>query len=432
MHDSLSSNSNGSTSSHVLVPTVGPAAPRPPHKMHLLGLKNKVTRHNHPLSLHSLTDMVRSNCVSGGGGGGSSSSKKGRSVVHVLVCVEEDYPLAPVAMAIARAFPLFSMKTKSGSSTKTTRTLKAQNDTGDDDDDSSNNAKEESDADGKAANDDNADVVDADADDNNGKIIHVTFLDNNHKIIKNTQQIQAARYAADGVRLACRLVDTPPEELTTTAYSHEVAALFAKEETVTMEELVGDELKERGYGGIYNVGKGATEPPRLIILTYQPPKEVLSEETNENNNNSNASITLIGKGIVYDTGGLAIKTRAGMCGMKHDMGGSAGVLGGFWAAVQLRTPCKIRLLLCLVRARFRFDGTLIDATISNSLCVFLALAHLFDRPKMPLDRNQYGMMVCGIYFPRCSLQVHYQCTHYHFNMVITQRYNYHVLGENSK
>jgi leucyl aminopeptidase len=344
MHDSLSSGSNGSTSSHVLVPTVGPAAPRPPHKMHLLGLKNKVTRHNHPLSLHSLTDMVRSNCSSGGSG------KKG-SVVHVLVCVEEDYPLAPVAMAIARAFPLFSMKTKSGSK-KIPKTLKAQDkDTGDDaddDNDGSHSAEVGIDMDGKAANDE---IVADDDDDTNGKVVHVTFLDNNHKIIKNTQQIQAAQYAADGVRLACRLVDTPPEELTTTAYSHEVATLFEKEETVTMEEIIGEELKERGYGGIYNVGKGATEPPRLIMLTYQPPKEVLSEEINENNN-SNASITLIGKGIVYDTGGLAIKARAGMCGMKHDMGGSAGVLGGFWAAVQLRTPRKLRLLLCLVRAGF--------------------------------------------------------------------------------
>ena len=66
-------------------------------------------------------------------------------------------------------------------------------------------------------------------------------------------------------------------------------------------------------------------------------------------NEDASSITLVGKGIVYDTGGLAIKSRIGMCGMKHDMGGSAGVLGGFMAAVQLRTPRKIRLLLCLVR-----------------------------------------------------------------------------------
>ena len=334
MHDSLSGGSNGAISSFVVVPTVGPAAPRPPHRMSLVGLKNTVTRHNHPLSLHSLTDMVRSNCSNN-----SSSSKKGggsSNVVHIIMCLEDDYPVAPVAIAIARAFPLFSKKTKSSSGKKkaTSKVISnAQTNAGDDDDDDDHGSNTSIEA-GEEGSDD------ADVDD--GKVIHVTFLDSHHKIIKNAIQIEAAKVAADGVRLACRLVDTHPEELTTTAYSTEVATLFENEEAVTIEEIVGEELKERGYGGIYNVGKGATEPPRLIILTYQPPPSLpMMEETN-------SSITLIGKGIVYDTGGLAIKSRAGMCGMKHDMGGSAGVLGGFWAAVQLRTPCKIRLLLCLV------------------------------------------------------------------------------------
>jgi leucyl aminopeptidase len=256
------------------------------------------------------------------------------------MCLEDDYPVAPVAIAIARAFPLFSKKTKSSSGKKKTTAKvipNAQTDARDDDDNGSNTSIEagEEGSDDAGNGNDNADVDD-------GKVIHVTFLDSHHKIIKNAIQIEAAKVAADGVRLACRLVDTHPEELTTTAYSTEVATLFENEEAVTIEEIVGEELKERGYGGIYNVGKGATEPPRLIILTYQPPPSLpMMEETN-------SSITLIGKGIVYDTGGLAIKSRAGMCGMKHDMGGSAGVLGGFWAAVQLRTPCKIRLLLCLV------------------------------------------------------------------------------------
>ena len=63
---------------------------------------------------------------------------------------------------------------------------------------------------------------------------------------------------------------------------------------------------------------------------------------------------------MYDTGGLAIKSRVGMCGMKHDMGGSAGVLGGFMAAVKLRTPRKIRLLLCLVSLCLSLLDTLLD------------------------------------------------------------------------
>ena len=353
MHDSLSGGSNGAVSSYVVVPTVGPAEPRPPHRMCMLGLKNTVSRHIHPLSLHALTDMVRSNCLTNN----KKGSSNGVGVVHVIMCVEDDYPIAPVAMAIAKAFPLFSMKTKSSKKSKISNVQDNDDETdGSETNEEENDEKQESDKDGNK-------------DDNDGRVIHVTFLDSNHRVIKHALQIQAAKAAAEGVRLACRLVDTPPEILTTTAYSREVATLFENEDTVTMEEVVGEELKERGYGGIYNVGKGATEPPRLIILTYQPPppsttttssSEGSPEEKNENDssssssssssiNNNTSSITLIGKGIVYDTGGLAIKTRAGMCGMKHDMGGSAGVLGGFWAAVQLRTQRKIRLLLCLVR-----------------------------------------------------------------------------------
>jgi len=54
------------------------------------------------------------------------------------------------------------------------------------------------------------------------------------------------------------------------------------------------------------------------------------------------------KGVTYDTGGLSLKPKVGMCGMKHDMGGSAGLLGTFRAAVQLRLPVKLTLILAIV------------------------------------------------------------------------------------
>ncbi len=293
MHESITGNQ--ATTSHVIVPTVGPAIPRPPHRLTLCSLQNKVTRNNHPLSLHSMTDLVK-------------SSVKGKGPVRIMVLVEDEYPLGPIAGAISKAFPVFNRKT---SSKKTESD--AEEDSGDD------NGQEEED-----------------------RMIHVTFLDSKGKIVKNDIEINAAREAAEGVRLACRLVDTHPEELTTTAFAQECHDLFDDDDTVTIEEIVGEELKEKGYGGIYNVGKGATHPPRLVIMTYEPPKDVLTDDDEEQ-----SAITLVGKGIVYDTGGLAIKTRTGMCGMKHDMGGAAGVLGGFAAAVRLRTPRKIRLMLCL-------------------------------------------------------------------------------------
>ena len=275
------SGGNSASTSHVVVPTVGPAEPRPPHRLSIVGLKDKVSRNNHPLSLHSMSDLIK-----------SSTPSKG--TVHVIICLEDEFLLGSCGSAIARSFPLFNMKTASKKN------------------------------------------AEAEQDEDEDRLVHVTFIDKKGSVIKSGAEIKAAHAAAEATRLACRLVDTHPEELTVTAYARECRDLFEDDETVTVEEIVGTELEEKGYGGIYNVGKGATEPPRLMILTYNPPDEADKEP-----------ITLIGKGIVYDTGGLAIKSRTGMCGMKHDMGGSAGVLGGFKAAVALRTPRKIRLLMCL-------------------------------------------------------------------------------------
>eukprot|EP00956_Cyclotella_meneghiniana_P029104 scaffold69471_cov43-Cyclotella_meneghiniana.AAC.1 len=294
MLSSIKGGSAGTAKSHVEVPTVGPASPRIPHIVSLCSVKDSVSRNNHPLSLHAVSDMVKSQCESQG-------------TVHVICCVEEKFPCGPLGNAIGRAFPLFNRKTGSG--------------------------KDEEDGD----NDDSG----ASGEEKGGRVVHVTFLDGDGKIVKDSRQIEAAKAAAEGVRLACRLVDTHPEELTTTAFAQECHDLFKDTPTVSIEEIVGDELRDRGYGGIYNVGKAAVHPPRLVILTYEP------ENNDADTTTTSDSIALVGKGIVYDTGGLAIKSKTGMCGMKSDMGGAAGVLGGFLAAVRLQTPRKIRLLLCL-------------------------------------------------------------------------------------
>lgn len=213
-----------------------------------------------------------------------------------MVCVESRFPVAPVAAALARAFPLFSKKTSTS--------------------DESGDGSEE-------------------------QRVHVTFVDGDGAVVRTPAELDAAAAAAEGVRLACRLVDAHPEELTTTAYAAECRALFADDDTVSIEEVVGEELRERGYGGLYHVGKAATAPPRLVVLDYVPPPEAVAAagagagEGDDGDGDgedvatapASSAVTLVGKGIVYDTGGLALKPRTGMCGMKHDMAGSAGVLG---------------------------------------------------------------------------------------------------------
>lgn len=56
---------------------------------------------------------------------------------------------------------------------------------------------------------------------------------------------------------------------------------------------------------------------------------------------------MVGKGIVYDTGGLSLKPTASMCGMKHDMGGAAGVFSAFEVMVRQKIKHNVHCLLCL-------------------------------------------------------------------------------------
>ncbi|CBZ32327.1 aminopeptidase, putative, partial [Leishmania donovani] len=125
------------------------------------------------------------------------------------------------------------------------------------------------------------------------------------------------------VQLCQRLVDTPPCMLDTVVYA-EIAAAYAAELGVDMTVLKGEELREKGYGGIYAVGKCAQYPPHLVTLRYRNPNAAEGAK----------NIAMVGKGIVYDCGGLALKPAAHMTNMKTDMGGSAGVFCAFIAVVR--------------------------------------------------------------------------------------------------
>eukprot|EP01045_Picozoa_sp_COSAG04_P020493 COSAG04_NODE_2103_length_4779_cov_3.468162_4_plen_193_part_00 len=123
------------------------------------------------------------------------------------------------------------------------------------------------------------------------------------------------------------LVDAPTSELHTTAFVAEAEAVCAELQSlpagshVGIEVVAGEELLAQGMGGLYNVGKAASHPPALVVLSHAPP-------------GASRSVVWAGKGIVYDTGGLSIKAKEGMPGMKSDMGGAAAVLAAFDAAVR--------------------------------------------------------------------------------------------------
>jgi len=138
---------------------------------------------------------------------------------------------------------------------------------------------------------------------------------------------------AEGIRWAASLVDMPTSELHTDAYLEKLEVL-AKGRGCKLEILRGEELAKKGYGGLWNVGMTAVHPPALAILTHEP-------------EGANETVCWVGKGIVYDTGGLSIKGKDHMPGMKADMGGSAAVAGAFFAAVDAGYDQNLHALLCL-------------------------------------------------------------------------------------
>lgn len=134
--------------------------------------------------------------------------------------------------------------------------------------------------------------------------------------------------AAEGIQLTARLVDMPPNVMHTSAFVAEAMSV-ARDlgEAVSVKVIRGEELAEQGFGGLYGVGKAAVEPPALVVLSHVMDGHaggsaaarggfggvvgsVSAMPTGQEG--GRGSVCFVGKGIIYDTGGLSIKTKTGM------------------------------------------------------------------------------------------------------------------------
>ncbi|KAH1008113.1 hypothetical protein HUJ04_005257 [Dendroctonus ponderosae] len=156
-------------------------------------------------------------------------------------------------------------------------------------------------------------------------------------------EISCITNAATGVRLAARIVDTPCSEMNVDSFLTEVTKIGA-ELDITPTVIRDKELAAKGFGGIYGVGKAAKVPPALAVLSYTP-------------TGATQTVAWVGKGIVYDTGGLSLKGKLAMPGMKRDCGGAAGILGAFYAAVKSGFTENLHAVFCLAENGIGPDAT---------------------------------------------------------------------------
>jgi leucyl aminopeptidase len=144
---------------------------------------------------------------------------------------------------------------------------------------------------------------------------------------------ETGRIVSEATALARDWVNTPPGDLTPEAFASAVVAEHRSRKSAKVKVSVTDDetLRAGGFGGIVAVGQGSANPPRLVRLTYNP-------------RGAKTHLALVGKGITYDSGGLTIKTAAGMTTMKCDMAGAAAVVAATFAIAELELPIRVTAL----------------------------------------------------------------------------------------
>ena len=134
-------------------------------------------------------------------------------------------------------------------------------------------------------------------------------------------------------RLCCNIVDRPPNMFHIPEFIL-LAKDLAEHPNVSIQIIQGKNLAEQGLGGIWNVGKAAEKAPALVCIEWIPRQDGFH-------------IGMVGKGIIYDTGGLSIKQKTSMPGMKTDMAGAAAVFYACKSLVESNFPWKVTIVLCL-------------------------------------------------------------------------------------
>lgn len=135
----------------------------------------------------------------------------------------------------------------------------------------------------------------------------------------------------DATSMARDLINMPPND-GTPSFLAKTCQEIARKGRLKIKVFDGAELKKLGANSLLAVSRGSDEPPFLLKMVYLPPKR--SSRTK--------IVSVVGKGVTFDTGGYSIKTGNSMEGMKMDMSGAAAVIGVMQAVAKLQPNVEVR------------------------------------------------------------------------------------------
>jgi leucyl aminopeptidase len=167
-------------------------------------------------------------------------------------------------------------------------------------------------------------------------ILHQIEIEEN---MLGDEQILSLKHTVQAVFFSRDLVNEPVSWLTAARLS-EAALAMASEVGIEARTLSPEAIEALKMGGVLGVNKGSAAPPTFTILEWKPADAV-----------NRQPLVLVGKGVVYDTGGYSIKPSSGMETMKCDMGGAAVVFGSIYAAALENVPLHIIGLVPAVENR---------------------------------------------------------------------------------
>jgi leucyl aminopeptidase len=152
-------------------------------------------------------------------------------------------------------------------------------------------------------------------------------------VIQSACDRENVRKPIQAINLVRDLINTPADDMMPQHLAEEMKIL-GQEFGAEVRQIVGEDLLKQNYPIIHAVGRASVHPPQLIDLRWGDP--------------SHPKLTLIGKGVCFDSGGLDLKTSSGMRLMKKDMGGAAHVIGLAHLIMNTGLPVQLRVLVAAV------------------------------------------------------------------------------------